>query len=357
MTPHPDPAKNNGGTPRGGDGDRTGRRAVLVTGGAGFIGSHLVRSLVSQGLRVTVVDNLSTGRLENLADLRDNQSLTFIEADLTDALRDGALGSGYAEIYHLAAAVGVDFVMNDPIRAIEINVEQAAPLFRYASNNGAPPVFVASSSEVYGKPTTELFCEDDDAVYGATTTRRWSYALSKALDEHLALAYHESGRCPAVVGRFFNTVGPRQVGTHGMVLPRFVRSALAGEPLRVFGDGTQSRCFCDVRDVVSVVPALVRNDACHGRVFNIGSDVPISIAELAGVVTRTLGSGSEIELIPYSDAYPKGYEDLRQRQPDLSRVREAVGFEPKITLEQTITDLADDIRGGGQPAAAQGATR
>ena len=333
-------ANRGGDRHNAGDGTR-----ALVTGGAGFIGSHLARRLLEGGARVTVVDNLSTGRLDNIADLRDHPGFAFIESDLAAALA-GPLADAepFDEVYHLAAAVGVDLVMKNPILAIEVNVEQTAAVLRYATDRGKPTVFVASSSEVYGKPTREVFSEDDDAVYGPTVVRRWSYALSKALDEQLALAYHDEGRCPAVVARFFNTVGPRQVGEHGMVLPRFVRAALANETIRVFGDGTQSRCFCDVRDVIEAVPKLVRTPVCHGRVFNIGSDHPITIAGLADLVTTTLRSASAIEYVPYDKAYPPGYEDLKRRRPDLSRVRSAIGFEPKTPLERTIADLADDIR-------------
>ncbi len=328
---------------------------VLVTGGAGFIGSHLTEALLARGSRVTVVDNLTTGRRPNLP--AAHPALEIIESDLRRALTGPLAGRRFDEIYHLAAAVGVDLVMKDPVLAIEINVEQTAALLRFAAGldpdgrdnpADAPgpgtPTFIASSSEVYGKPTREVFCEDDDVVYGPTVVTRWSYAQTKAIDEYLALAYHGAGACPVVVARFFNTVGPRQVGDYGMVLPRFVRAAIEGEPVRVFGDGAQSRCFCDVRDVVAAVPVLLGNTACHGRVFNLGSDQPISIAELAGLVIDTVGSGSTIEFVPYTEAYPPGFEDLKRRRPDLSRVREAIAFEPRTDLATTIGDLAESIR-------------
>lgn len=311
---------------------------------------------MQEGCRVTVVDDLSTGRRDNIEALVASGEIEFIESGLLAALAGPLAGRPpFDEIYHLAAAVGVDLVMNDPIGAIETNVELLTPLLRYASDNGRTPVFVASSSEVYGKPAGDRFDEDDDLFYGPTVIRRWSYALGKALDEHLAMAYHDAGRCPTVVARFFNTVGPRQVGTHGMVLPRFVRAALLNEPLKVFGDGSQSRCFCDVRDVVDAVPRLLRNPACHGRVFNVGSDTSVTIAELASIVTETTGSDAPIETIPYSDAYPRGYEDLRQRRPNLTRVREAIAFEPKIPLRQTIADLAADIASTLDQPVAKGA--
>jgi UDP-glucose 4-epimerase len=207
---------------------------------------------------------------------------------------------------------------------------------------------------VYGKPGTSVFSEEDDSLYGPTTITRWSYAHAKALVVHLALGYHATRGLPTVVARFFNTVGPRQRGNYGMVVPRFVEAALEQRPLRVFGDGRQSRCFCDVRDVAPTLPALLSDPSCHGRVFNIGSDRDITILELAETVVRTLGSRSEIVLVPYSDAYPSGFEDLRHRRPDLARVRQATGFAPTIPLERTILDIAERIR-SERPRAAGGA--
>ncbi|MCA9273497.1 MAG: NAD-dependent epimerase/dehydratase family protein [Phycisphaerales bacterium] len=328
---------------------------TLVTGGAGFIGSHLTDRLLAEGREVVVIDNLSTGRRSNLPESRER--LTFIESDLgalIDGLGDrGELGA-FDEIYHLAAAVGVQLVMDKPAEAIETNVTLTAELLKASlqSGTGGQPsrVLVASSSEVYGKGVGEVFSEEDDVVYGPTTVTRWSYAASKALDEHLALAYHRQSNLPVVIARFFNTVGPRQIGTYGMVLPRFVEAALEGKPLKVFGEGTQSRCFCDVRDVVGVLPELMDRGNCFGRVFNVGSDHPITINELAKAVISTLGSKSTIEHVPYSEAYPAGFEDLRRRRPDLTRLREAVGFEARVPLEKTIEDLARVIRAGERVA-------
>lgn len=337
-----DPARAGGGN----------SRRVLVTGGAGFIGSHLVELLLARGDDITVIDNLSTGRLSNLASVAGR--VRVIEADLGDGLEQ-IKSERFGEVYHLAAAVGVDLVLTDPIGSIETNVARTADLLRYCASAGNPPTLIASSSEVYGKPGTRVFSEDDDAVYGPTTVTRWLYACSKALDEHLALAYHQQRSLPAVVVRFFNTVGPRQVGSYGMVLPRFVRAALAGEPLRVFGDGGQTRSFCDVRDVVDALPKLMADAGSPGRVFNVGSEESISIGALAELVIATTGSGSGIERVEYSDAYPSGFEDLRHRKPDLTRIKAAVGFEPKIGLEQTIRDLAEAIRaedaGASQPTS------
>jgi UDP-glucose 4-epimerase len=288
---------------------------------------------------VTVVDNLSTGRRQNLPHTHDR--LRFMQADLADALHAFAASERFDEVYHLAAAVGVKLVIAQPIRSIETNVEQTSALMRFVAAHDRPPrTLIASSSEVYGKAAKNPFSEDDDVLYGPTTVGRWSYACSKAIDEYLALAYHAAHRVPAVVARFFNTVGPRQVGDYGMVLPRFVAAALKGEPLTVYGDGSASRCFCDVRDVVDVLPNLIQSERAHGRVFNVGSDRPITIRELADTVVRVLGSPSRIRCIPYEEAFPAGFEDLRQRQPDLTRLRSVQPFEPRHSLEQTIRDVA-----------------
>lgn len=324
--------------------------SALVTGGAGFIGSHLVERLLLLGRSVTVIDNLSTGRRENLP---VHDRLVFEHADLADAAQHigerGRLGA-FDEIYHLAAAVGVKLIMDDPAAAIETNVGLTARLLEIATRagpGGSPaPTLIASSSEVYGKGAQAVFSEDDDVVYGPTTVTRWSYAASKALDEHLALAYHTRRGLPAVIVRFFNTVGPRQVGEYGMVLPRFIAAALAGEPLTVYGDGAQSRCFGDVRDAVRALPVLLETPSCRGRVFNLGSDRPVTIRDLAEMVVRVTGSRSPILTVPYESAYPAGFEDLRRRRPDLSRIRGAIGYDPAIPLEQTVADVAAALTPG-----------
>jgi len=317
-------------------------RRVLVSGGAGFIGSTLVDHLIARGDSVTVVDNLSTGRRDNLPASHPN--LRIVEADLSLALKAFGEGERFDEIYHLAAAVGVKLVISEPIRSIEVNVEQTAALLRFAMTHGPgggpARTLIASSSEVYGKSTKVPFSETDDVVYGPTTATRWSYACSKAIDEFLALAYHEKEHLPATVVRFFNTVGPRQVGDYGMVLPRFVEAALEGAPLHVYGSGEQTRCFCDVRDIVPALTTLMGDNRSAGGVFNLGSDRVISIAALADLVVRTLGSRSRVERVRYSEAYGSGFEDLLERRPDLSRVRELIGWAPRTTLEQTIADVA-----------------
>ncbi|HZW09974.1 MAG TPA: NAD-dependent epimerase/dehydratase family protein [Phycisphaerales bacterium] len=320
-------------------GPQRGRSRALVTGGAGFIGSHLVEWLLCRGDDVVVVDDLSTGRARNLS---PHDRLEIIESRASAAAaRFDAEGREFDEIYHLAAAVGVQLVMDSPIEAIETNILETIALLRYAASSPRrPTTLVASSSEVYGKGARSPFAEEDDVVYGPTTIARWSYGMSKAIDEHLALAHHRRTGLPVVVARFFNTVGPRQIGRYGMVLPRFVAAALANEPIVVHGTGAQTRCFCDVRDVVEALPRMLAEPACRGRVFNLGSDREITILELARTVVATLSSRSPIHMLPYEEAFPEGFEDLPRRRPTLDRVREAIGFTPRRSLEQTIRDVA-----------------
>lgn len=327
-------------TPRGAP--RSGSRRALVTGGAGFIGSHLADLLLARGDHVTIADNLSTGRRANLPP--GSPRLRVVHASLADAITGFERDSErFDEIYHLAAAVGVRLVMDEPITSIETNVVQTIELLRFASRH-ATPTLVASSSEVYGKGSRSPFSEEDDVVYGSTSIARWSYGCSKAIDEHLALAHHRLHALPVVVARFFNTIGPRQVGNYGMVLPRFVHAALRAEPLLVHGTGRQTRCFCDVRDVASLLPRMIAHAPCHGRVFNVGSDEEISILDLARRVVQVLDARSEIRLVPYADAFPSGFEDLERRRPDLTRLRAAIDFRPAYGLDQTIRDVASAIR-------------
>ncbi len=291
------------------------------------------------GDSVVVIDNCSTGNASNITHHGD--MVRFINNDLESGLRElQDTDAGFDRIYHLAAAVGVDLVLEDPIGSIRTNIMQTDGLLDFALKNGSPPTFIASSSEVYGKPGVSVFSEEDDSIYGPTSITRWSYAHTKAIDEYLAMAYMKQHKLPVVVARFFNTVGPRQVGRYGMVLPRFVRAALNNEPLRVFGDGLQSRCFCDVRDVVNVLPKLLDCPDAYGTVMNIGSDRSISILDLARRVIAELGSSSVVEAVDYSDAYPAGFEDLRHRKPDLTRVRSFVEFEYQYSLSDTIQDMA-----------------
>ena len=293
---------------------------------------------------MVVVDDLSTGRRSNLdaARSRAGDRLTFHAGSVSQVLPELDPG-GFDGIHHLAAAVGVRLVVEEPIRTIETNVHETSSALAFA-RRGRLPILIASTSEVYGKGVRTPFAEDDDVVYGPTTVPRWSYACSKAIDEYLALAHDREGLAPAVVVRFFNTVGPRQSGEHGMVLPRFVQAALADEAIEVHGDGRQSRCFCDVRDAVPVLPRLLEDPQHHGRVFNLGRDELVEIGELAAMVRDRTGSHSEIRFVPYADAFDDRFEDLRVRQPDLARVRAAVGFSPEIPLERTIDDLSAAIR-------------
>ncbi|MCA9297084.1 MAG: NAD-dependent epimerase/dehydratase family protein, partial [Phycisphaerales bacterium] len=307
------------------------------TGGAGFIGSHLVEHLLARGDDVVVVDNLSTGHAGNLRHLH-GAPLTVIESTVGDALPSFGVDE-FDEIYHLAAAVGVRLVIEQPIHTIETNVHETSAILRYATA-GRIRTLIASSSEVYGKGTRTPFREDDDVLYGPTIYSRWSYACSKAIDEYLALAYARQHGLPAVVARFFNTVGPRQIGTYGMVLPRFVDAALAGDPLTVHGDGRQSRCFCDVRDVVRVLPELLGDDRAVGNVFNVGNDESIEIIDLAKRVISVLDSTSDIHFVPYDDAFGADFDDLRVRQPDLTKLRSITGFRIRHGLDDTIRDLA-----------------
>ncbi len=332
-----------------------------MTGGSGFIGSHLVTLLLSRGDQVTVIDDLSTGRRSNLPS--SHEGLRFIEADLAIAL--GALGPGerFDEIYHLAAAVGVKLVVEDPARCIHTNIALTSRLIEFALTHGpggAPaPTLFASSSEVYGKADKSPFSEEDDVVYGPTSRTRWSYGMTKAIDEYLALDAFKRLALPAVVVRFFNTTGPRQLGSYGMVLPAFVSSALRGEDLSIYGDGKQTRCFVDARDVADALPKLIAQPAGHGRVMNLGSDQSLSIEQLADLVIRTLGSRSGKRFVPYDAAYSAGFEDLRKRVPDLARIRAAIGFAPRIPLEQTIHDIAAEMRGSpdGRAVSASSAAR
>lgn len=332
---------------------------VLMTGGGGFIGSHLSELLLDRGDTVTVVDDFSTGRRGNLGIVRSVPSRVdryrVIEGTVS-AVLPSLSPLDFDCVYHLAAAVGVRMVVERPIHTIETNVHETSAVLRFCAER-ALPVLIASTSEVYGKGVRVPMREDDDVVYGSTGFSRWCYACSKAIDEYLALAYHREFGLPAVIARFFNTVGPRQIGEYGMVLPRFVAAALDNRDLEVHGDGTQSRCFCDVRDVVRVLPRLVEAPACHGRVFNIGREEPITIRALAELVVATLGSSSKIRVVPYEKAFAAGFDDLLVRQPDLSRIRAAVGFAPEIPLVDTIRDLATELESRRRHDAAMGAGR
>jgi UDP-glucose 4-epimerase len=310
----------------------------LVTGGAGFIGSHLAEALLARGDAVTVIDDLSTGRLENILALKSNPRFRFAIETITNETVMDRLVSECDVIVHLAAAVGVKLIVTDPVRTIETNVMGTEEVLRVARRYRRH-VVLASTSEVYGKNEKVPFAEEDDSVFGSTTRSRWAYATSKALDEFLGLAYHRSLGLPVLVARFFNTVGPRQRSRYGMVIPRFVRQALSGEPITVYGDGKQTRCFCNVRDVVAAVLGLVDSPQAVGQVYNIGSQEEISIRDLAERVRGLAGSASAIVYVPYDQAYAQGFEDMQRRVPDIGKIRAATGWVPHIPLDETIREV------------------
>jgi len=319
------------------------QRIALVTGGAGFIGSHLTEALLERGYIVRVVDNESTGNRGNLAHLADKPALEYTRGDVGDDQLIRSLLPGVDEVYHLAAAVGVGLIAKAPIRTIETNIYPTqlllAAVYDHHLKGEAIRLYLASSSEVYGKNPTERWAEEDDLVFGSTTRSRWSYGVSKAIDEFLALAYWRQHGLPVVVGRFFNVVGPRQVGQYGMVLPRFIQAALAGESPIVHDDGQQVRCFAHVYDVVRTVLDLVSKNEAQGGVFNIGSDEPISILNLARRVVSKIDPDLKINFQSYSQAYSDDFEDVRSRIPDLTRLRSTIKLTPKYKLDSTIEDV------------------
>lgn len=312
------------------------QRSVLVTGGAGFIGSHLVDRLLAQGDSVTVIDDMSTGLRTNLP--QEHELLNVITGTVSESL--GSIDIDVDVIFHLAAAVGVKLVVDEPIRTIETNVLETSEILRFASLHNTP-ILLASTSEVYGKSTAIPMQEEGDLVFGATTKSRWSYGCSKALDEHLAMAWFNREGVPVRIPRLFNTIGPRQRGGLGMVVPRFVKAAMNNQPLVVYGDGLQTRCFCDVRDTVPMLLDLMGTNKSIGLVVNVGSNEPITIMELAEFVRSTLKSKSTIECISMDDAYGEGFEDLQVRQPDLERIVSLIGNRTRIPLQDTILSIAE----------------
>lgn len=311
---------------------------VLITGGAGFIGSHLSEKLLAQGHQVTVIDDLSTGRFENIEPLTSNPSFRFAIENITNTGVMDRLISECDIIYHLAAAVGVMEIVSRPIHTIETNV-RGTDIVLETARRYRRKVLIASTSEIYGKSTKTPFNEEDDSIMGATTKSRWSYATSKALDEFLALAYYKESQLPVVIFRLFNTVGPRQRGHYGMVIPRFVQWALSGQEIQVYGDGNQSRCFCNVSDVINAIVALADCDEAVGEVYNIGSSEEITILELAKRVIERTGSASAVKLIPYSEAYESGFEDMQRRVPDTGKINRVIGWRPHKTLDQTLDEV------------------
>ncbi|HUF46899.1 MAG TPA: NAD-dependent epimerase/dehydratase family protein [Vicinamibacterales bacterium] len=320
---------------------------VLLTGGAGFVGSHLADALLERGHTVTVVDDLSTGSMANIAHLKGRPGFTYVidtimKEPLTAELIDGA-----DIVFHLAAAVGVKRIIESPVQTIETNVRGTEIVLGEASKKNRL-VVVFSTSEVYGKSTTVPFREDADLVMGSTVKQRWAYACSKAIDEFLALAYWRERGLPVVIARLFNTVGPRQTGQYGMVIPNFVQQALDGRPIRVFGDGQQTRSFTYVGDVVRALIGLAAEPRAVGQVFNIGNPEEISMLELAERVRTITGSSSAIQLVPYDEAYGPGFEDMRRRVPDISKIRDYIGYEPTVGLDEILTRVVDHLRGQPQ---------
>ncbi|MBX3443179.1 MAG: GDP-mannose 4,6-dehydratase [Planctomyces sp.] len=308
----------------------------LVTGGAGFIGSHLSEHLLAEGHDVVIVDDLSTGRRENLDGIADHPRLRLIQGSITDQLLLSDALHDATVVYHLAAAVGVKLVADDPVHTIETNIYPTEWLLRLAAQRGCR-FFLASTSEVYGKNAKSVWTEEDDLHLGPTSKPRWAYGCSKAIDEFLALAYHRKYGLPVVIGRFFNVVGPRQVGHYGMVVPRFVDQALSGGPIVVYDDGTQVRCFAHVREIVGAVHRLIETPEAAGRIFNIGSDQPVSVRELAEEVVRRVDPSVRIDYQPYHEAYGADFEDVRRRVPDVSRLEATIGSKP-VTPLGTILD-------------------
>ena len=323
------------------------RRRYLVTGGAGFIGSHLVGHLLAAGHDVAVLDDFSTGRAANLDAVRrehqPGRRLEVVRDGVESEATVNTLMAGCDAVFHLAAAVGVQLILDQPVHTIRTIIRGTEVVLEQAHKWGRP-VLVTSSSEVYGKGSRVPFCEDDDVVVGPTAHARWCYAYAKGIDEFLALAYHKEHGLPAVVVRLFNTVGPRQIGRYGMVVPRFVAAALEDRPLEVYGDGSQTRCFCHVADVADALAKLIETPDAAGRVFNLGSDEEITIADLARRVIDRTGSKSTIRHLSYEQAYGQQFDDLPRRVPDLGRVRAAIGFDPRHGLDQIIDDVAADLR-------------
>jgi len=315
----------------------------LITGGAGFIGSHLADALLAAGHRVLVIDNLSTGRIENINHLLDNPAFHFARADITDGIVMDRLGSQADVIVHLAAAVGVQLIVEHPVHTIETNVMGTEAVLQTALRYDCR-VLLASTSEVYGKGSKIPFSEEDDVLLGPTSKSRWAYAASKMVDEFLGLAYQHEHGLDVIPFRLFNTVGPRQTGRYGMVVPRFVRQAIQNQPITVYGDGSQSRCFCDVRDVVPAIMGLATQPNASGRLYNIGSTEEITISQLAERVKVLAGSQSSIVHIPYQEAYAPGFEDMQRRVPDISRIQTLLDWQPQNSLDEILVAILDHER-------------
>ncbi len=315
----------------------------LITGGAGFVGSHLAEKLIERDQNVTVLDNFSTGELENIKHLKKNKQFklevgSVLDKEVIDDLVDEA-----DRVYHLAAAVGVEYVLNNPLKTMEINLEGTKNILG-ACNKDKTSMFLASTSEIYGKNENVPFSEKDDRLLGSTHITRWSYSSTKAMDEFFARAFYRKKQVPVVIGRLFNTVGPKQTGQYGMVIPTFVNQALLGHPISVYGDGEQTRTFLDVDDATDAILKLMNTEECHGEAFNIGSQEEISIKKLAGEIKNLVNSESNIKFVPYDEAYEKGFEDMRHRIPDVSKIKEYVDYEQTHNLEDTLGRIINFFR-------------
>lgn len=317
-------------------------KKILITGGAGFIGSHLAEKLLNQGEEVFVVDNLSTGSLENIKHFKDNKNFHFFEGSVLDKDLIADLIGKVDEIYHLAAAVGVKTVIEKPLESLLNNLRGTEIIFEAAAQKRMPVLFT-STSEVYGKNENIPFQEDSDRIYGSAYNTRWGYGMSKGVDEFLALAYFREKKLPVTIVRLFNVIGPRQSEAYGMVVPRFVKQALAGEPITVYSDGRQTRCFANIKDVIQGLIDLMKNKEGRGQIFNLGSDEEIAINALAQKVKDLTYSKSEIVFVPYSEVYGPGFEDMLYRKPDLAKVKEAIGYQPKLSLEETLKQIIDSF--------------
>lgn len=316
---------------------------ALITGGAGFIGSHLAERLLGNGQDVTILDNLSTGRLENIAAFRNDPKLQFVKGDIRDTSLVQLLVAECDVIFHLAAAVGVQLIADDPVRTIETNIGGTETVLAVA-NKFCRRILLASTSEIYGKSENIPFREDDDIVLGSTSFSRWSYACSKAVDEFLGQAYYQQYGLDVVIARFFNTIGPRQTGRYGMVVPRFVRWALKDEPLRIYGTGAQSRCFCYVQDVIDAIIGLMQCKEAAGQIFNVGTSEEVSIKQLADKVIELTDSRSVQEFVPYEVAYGRPFEDMMRRVPSTERIHRTIGWEPNTNLEKTLRFIIAEHR-------------
>lgn len=320
---------------------------VLITGGAGFIGSHLAEWLLNDGCEVVVVDDLSTGKLENIEKASKSKSFGFVQDTVRNVKTMQTLVEKCDMVFHLAAAVGVQLIVDEPVRTIETNIHGCEVVLE-AANKYRKKVLIASTSEVYGKSENVPFNEDDDSVLGSTRFSRWSYACSKAIDEFLALAYHQQYGLPVIITRVFNVIGPRQSGRYGMVVPRFVQSALKNEPINIYGSGRQTRCFAHVSDVVSGFVSLMSCTEAQGQVCNIGADEEITIEKLADKIIELTNSQSKKKFLSYQEAYGKPFDDMLRRVPSIVKINRLVGYKPKMTLEQSLKSVIDYIKSGGK---------